>query len=1386
MNRTELHDFFASGLNPFERKLQTRWLTELTSGFTASCDSAGLTWRSWAEAELLAQSVPWLGRSIAEGMTGLKQMRDEFREFNRRLASAGTEDLTRVVMLDYARTLGATPKSLRADRRSFRRWFGPDALTDRYRRIYGESERRIVFYLDRLGTFVTRVLKRTPETQPGHERWQALGLEALIEPILKHDGDARVVAGAFRCLARALQALPTELGEIAVRPQTLQYVYRSAQHAAQDVWIQSEALGLLKVISPDSFDEVVQKRFDNPGTGDDLFTRARAVTLLENNMGNRARRRALLVRAAGDPSAFVRQAVCAALCRNPSDETLESWMTLTLRDSAPQVRAAGLVAGLDLIRSKQGMKELRTTLVEILGTEKDPFVLRTACWCCEQTVSLLAEANHLNREWIDILSAALTQVQLQNARTQARRWAARAREWIWVESTPERRQIRQNLQAEIPGIRRGTTRRLKNRALAQVDDAELGRVLAVVCRDDFGCDVEVTRRARFVTRGHVFGFRLWRLIHEVRTPGPEKRQAFRHTIGRLFYGSIRAPSQILSELAKTNVPGEPLHIAEEGTGRPYLPLPDELISVLFRRRSKPVRLYTPEGVTRILPPAGFNRLKAFVRLNLRFKHYADLRNWREHFQRDPGGYLEELRKLGFEIDLIPHADGNGLPQEVDSRTGQFFSIFLAAMRLPEWTGEFFDYFVSIYENSLGDLALFLAAISLAFCGLHFRANSRFRFFRKSIPLSVGGWGTRGKSGTERLKAGIFNAMGCAVVSKTTGCEAMFLYAPVFGELKEMFLFRPYDKATIWEQCNVVRSAAQLRTDVFLWECMGLTPSYVEILQKRWMQDELATITNAYPDHEDLQGPAGVNIPDVISSFIPRHSKVISTEEQMSPILAEASRNAGTEYRQLGWLEAGLLPPEILSRFPYDEHPYNIALVVAMCEELAIERDVALKEMADRVVPDLGVLRTSPVCEIQGRRLQFTNGMSANERLGFLGNWSRTGFDRQDFKAEPGVWITTVVNNRADRIPRSRIFASVLVNDAKADRHFLIGGNLEGLMGYVEEEWQVRALEFQLWPPDATRSVETALQALSKAADELRIPVESDLIQARLRAMLSAVDLDDESRTRLSQLHEQPDELKRQLPAQNDSVHAILRSLESDLVYRREYQELVKVIRDSGETEGEVLEQRFRKLLKVWFLRKFVVVEDYYATGEEVVNTISQTTPPGFLNRVMGIQNIKGTGLDFVYRWEAWRACHAACEKLASDNDAVAASGLEDLATFQGFGLLSESRVREVLQQTRRRSMSADTAIMGRLQMVEDNLERTLTKIRALLNKEGGTSRTNGWFARFVSLAEELLDSVDAIRRRRKADRIQADLVAERISRERAALELQKLNKRQKGGWLKTT
>ena len=107
-------------------------------------------------------------------------------------------------------------------------------------------------------------------------------------------------------------------------------------------------------------------------------------------------------------------------------------------------------------------------------------------------------------------------------------------------------------------------------------------------------------------------------------------------------------------------------------------------------------------------------------------------------------------------------------------------------------------------------------------------------------------------------------------------------------------------------------------------------------------------------------------------------------------------------------------------------------------------------MADRVVPDLGVLKASPVASVRSRRLEFVNGMSANERFGCLGNWERMGFAQQDPYEQPAVWLMTVVNNRADRVPRSKVFASILVRDIVADVHVLIGTNLDGLSSYIRE------------------------------------------------------------------------------------------------------------------------------------------------------------------------------------------------------------------------------------------------------------------------------------------------------------------------------------------------
>ncbi len=182
---------------------------------------------------------------------------------------------------------------------------------------------------------------------------------------------------------------------------------------------------------------------------------------------------------------------------------------------------------------------------------------------------------------------------------------------------------------------------------------------------------------------------------------------------------------------------------------------------------------------------------------------------------------------------------------------------------------------------------------------------------------------------------------------------------------------------------------------------------------------------------------------------------------------------------MGWLESGLIPDDILDRFPYKEHPDNIALVAAMAQELGCPYEEALKGMADHLVPDLGVLKTFPESQIRTRRIEFTNGMSANERFGTLGNWKRTGYDQHDPHQQPDVWISTVVNNRADRVARSRVFASILVHDVEADRHFLIGGNLKGLLGFIWEAWQQHEQELTLLDEQRQWNPTTAQQTWAR-------------------------------------------------------------------------------------------------------------------------------------------------------------------------------------------------------------------------------------------------------------------------------------------------------------------
>lgn len=1310
------------------------------------------------------------------------------QDFTSRLANARSEEEIRGHVLDYAQILGAGRRQRMGDRQAFERWFGPDAVIERYQKQFADCERHLSFSLERLGVIGAYYLSADAVTpEEGVKRWGQFNLEENIGELLAYDGDVRVRIAAFRGLARVARSLsPEGLGSY-LGDSSLTYSYRLAMDHRQPVWLQTEALSLLSVLGYPAVVDIIERRLSHVVDGDDFFVRQHALQVLGDHTDD-SRFETLLKTALEDPSPTVRQALIDLLIKRRPASLEQHLPLLALEDSAREVRGYAIHALIQLIESDSSFVDFSRELTERGARQESmPVTLRFYCHIMPAIAAVLLEKGEeeaLDR-WAKTGFALLTRLHTQADDLRVRRWAAQARETLWCMADPEARVLHQTLRTRLKASPVGKRRHLK--VPAQTDDDRLGRVLSALTQDDFGLDASRGSGKLTFRRWERFRFRLWRAWYELIHSSPDKRQAGHHTIGRVYYGLFQVPSARMSELSSTKVPGEPLHMSDEDGWRPYLPLVDQVISSLDQSwPTQPMKLYTSEGVTEITPPRGLiARLRARLKLTFRFAYYARLRNWGADSSGAANSYMTALQSLGFRVGFRTHTDPETRPLPEDPAVRRFFPAFVLPPLLLSWWQDYTEYFVSVYQNTLRQLSLFLAGMLALFVGRHVYVNVTTRRARNKLPLVIGGWGTRGKSGTERLKAALFNGLGFHVISKTTGCEAMFLHGYSHRDLQEMFLFRPYDKATIWEQANLVKLSRKLDADVFLWECMGLTPSYVRILQKQWMRDDIATITNTYPDHEDIQGPAGINIPIVMTEFIPKNSTLITSEAEMLPILQQASQKLGTACHHIGWIESELLPSDTLSRFSYEEHPTNIALVLRMADEFDVSHLFALKAMADHVVLDLGVLKVYPMAHARGRWLQFTNGMSANERLGALGNWNRLGFDKQDPEEEPGVWISTVINNRSDRVARSRVFADILVNDISADRHFLIGTNLEGLMGYIEESWQVRRNEITLWPRSHDNA--TPSEEWHRLARHMRVCVTEEAVLGRLSAMLEGLKVEHDPQVLLKHLAA-PEEFLQALTRENTGENKTLsRHLDKVLaqhqVYYREWQAFSELDEQIAKhpASSDSLDEQVRDLLWTWFRSRIEIIRSPFVTGEQLVNLICDQTPPGYTNRILGMQNIKGPGLDWVYRWQAWDKIHTAGEMILSGNRSEANRGLQFLANFQEYGLLSAEYMQDLLKRARELPVAQNENFQAELRLIASNLE-----VKSKPEEEADQAPiepTDGAWMTFVSWVEKFLDVGDAVRRRRKADQIYRDMVSQRISTARAAEELQYLTKRQKGGWL---
>jgi hypothetical protein len=192
----------------------------------------------------------------------------------------------------------------------------------------------------------------------------------------------------------------------------------------------------------------------------------------------------------------------------------------------------------------------------------------------------------------------------------------------------------------------------------------------------------------------------------------------------------------------------------------------------------------------------------------------------------------------------------------------------------------------------------------------------------------------------------------------------------------------------------------------------------------------------------------------------------------------------------------------------------------------------------------------------------------------------------------------------------------------------------------------------------------------------------------------------------------------------------------------------------------------------------VVVEDRGASGDQVIDAITSACPPGVEATVMGIQNIKGTGLDFVYRFIRYDEVNLLVERLAKADGQEARNIAAELVARSDFGMLDSALAADAVREAAAR-LEADPSSVTALRQRALQLQQIADGCRAAL--QAGQKKRRSALTRVTELA---LDTLDAMRRRWRSDSILNALVHREISHERAAFEARRLVDREKKGWLR--
>lgn len=317
-------------------------------------------------------------------------------------------------------------------------------------------------------------------------------------------------------------------------------------------------------------------------------------------------------------------------------------------------------------------------------------------------------------------------------------------------------------------------------------------------------------------------------------------------------------------------------------------------------------------------------------------------------------------------------------------------------------------------------------------------------------------GTRGKSSTVRLVHAMLAEAGLRPWGRVTGTVTEEL-TPV----GDVIAIDRKGQHSVVEMFDTLARAQQNDSRSLICECMAVKPDLIELTQKVFLRADIAVITNIRADHLEDEG---LNLEEIASSLctVAGNRTLVLSSESDPAIRNLLQQGVETRGGRLLFTSGRDVDKRIVHLFP-DEHPDNIAIALAIADQLHISRDIAIEGMRKATHEPFALERSAHRATFQSKELLFSNLGTINDPESARQALNVVKSKRPEFDVHgEGNSRVALIMSRWDRPLRSMQFAG-FVNPSEFDA-VLLAGELYHPMRRVllQDGWQSKSIKPLRW------------------------------------------------------------------------------------------------------------------------------------------------------------------------------------------------------------------------------------------------------------------------------------------------------------------------------------